>query len=371
MIIGIEATHANNSHRTGVENYCFEVIQALKYVIPSAHEVVLYSNKPLSGGLEILPNHWRETILKWPFKKLWSQIRLSREFLRSAPDIFFAPGQLVPLISPRYSVVTVHDSAFRAYSHAYHFWGRKYLHWMNTRIVQKASVIITPSEFSKQELKKYYSVNDLKIRVIPEGYNKNLYYRNQYSLEGIKNLLSRFSITKPYLLTIGRLEEKKNTVRIVRAFNTIKQLFDYQLILVGKPGVGYNNIKEEINKSPYRSDIKEVGFVSNREVALFLQQAQVFLFPSLYEGFGLPVLEAMAVGCPVVASLGNSLEEVGGGAALYAHPLRVDDIAQKAVYLLQNEHVRKQKIMLGLERVKLFSWKRTAEEIYQVFSSLN
>ncbi|MFA5061890.1 MAG: glycosyltransferase family 1 protein [Patescibacteria group bacterium] len=358
MIIGIEAAHANKPQRTGVENYCWHVIQELKKQIPSTARVVLYSNTPLQGELGVLPPNWEAKILRWPLEKLWSQIRLSWELWRNPPDVFFAPGQLIPWVCPAKIVATIHDSAFLAFPSAYNFLGRIYLKWMNRLIVKKAVVILTPSQFSKNELKKYYKINEEKIKVTPLGYDSNV-----FKSLGIPR--------EPMIMSLGRLEEKKNTIGIVKSFNILKKTHpDLKLILVGAPRVGYEKIKQEIEASPYKSDIILPGWINEQEIVGLLNKASVFLIPSLYEGFGLPVLEAMACGAPVVASAGNSLAEVGGGAVLYADPQNINEIAGAVDKLLADHNLREEKIKAGLERVKNFSWEKTGANTWETISKI-
>ncbi len=375
MIIGIEATHALKKNRTGVEEYSWQIIQHLKKTIPAQHNVVLYVNTSRENVcandlLVDLPQHWQVEYLNWPLKKMWSQIRLGSYFIKNKPDLFFAPGQLIPFYSPRRTVTTIHDSAFIPFPNAYSFLGRCYLKIINKIVLAKSATIITPSEFSKNELIKYYRTEPEKIIVIPLGYNEKMYNTLPITSEVVFQVCLKYSITKPYILSIGRLEEKKNTVRIVETFSRLRVTHDMQLLLVGKPSVGYDSVKKAILQSPFRNEIKELGYLPEQDVAILLRQAGLFLFPSMYEGFGLPVLQAMASGCPVVASKGSCLEEVGGDAAIYADPFSVESIAHACTIFLENKIVKEKKIMLGKERAALFSWKKAAFQTCEIFLSL-
>ncbi len=369
MLLGIEASHANKEHRTGVEEYCYQIIQELKKIVPSDVRVILYSNEPLRGELGDLPANWSVKILRWPVKKLWSQIRLSWEFLFHSPDIFFAPGQLVPIICPKKTVVMIHDSAFKAHPRAYRFLGRQYLKWMNRLIVRKAKIILTSTEFNKKELVKYYGGDvGKKVAVIPLAYDNKRYKINSVCHSERSSATAGRSeaslLHQPYIISIGRLEEKKNTKNIVKAFNLLKDKIkqDLQLVLVGIPGAGYEVVKKEINNSPYKKDIIIPGWVGTDELPFLLQSAVVFVFPSLYEGFGLSVLEAMACGCPVILAKGNALEEVAKEAGVYINPLNSEEIATAIEKFISDANFRQQKMAAGLERVRLFSWKETAKK---------
>ncbi len=355
MIIGIDASHANKVQRTGVEEYCFQIIQEFKKIIPSDVRVVLFSPTPLLSELSELPANWEIKILRWPFKKLWSQFRLAYELWHSPVDIYFSPGQLLPFFSPENSVVTVHDSAFEACPKAYNFWGRQYLKWMNRLIVKKAKLILTSTKFNKSELLRYYGhmfeeQKDLfgKIKVIPLAYNNKKFNLEQAAA------INSFG---QYILSVGRLEEKKNTKAIVEAFDLLKtKLTDLKLVLVGSPGAGYDQVKNAINSSEHKKDIIELGFVDN--VVGILKSAQVFVFPSLYEGFGIPILEAMAVGVPVVVSDIEVFREVGGDAIIYS--TNTQDMADKILRLISDVDFRQRQVGLSLELSKEFNWHKTA-----------
>ena len=367
MFIGIEASHANKARRTGVEEYCWQIIQNLKKEIPSDVRVILYSHQPLVGELAVLPSNWSVKILKWPFKKCWSQICLSWEFFRRPPDIFFAPGQLVPLVCPKNTIATIHDSGFMVFPETYGFLSRLYLKWMNRLIIKKAKLILTPSEFSKNELVRLYNFPKEKIIVSPLGCQERFFNAASASAE----ILKKYGLSKPFIVSVGRIEEKKNFANQIRAFNILRRNFDCQYLLVGQPGRGYEKAKAEIESSPFKPDIIEHGWVDHAELPALLRSAELLLFVSRYEGFGIPVLEAMASGCPVVASRKNSLEEVGGGAAVYAEAENPDEIASVALSLLKNPDLKQEKIRLGLERAKTFSWQKTAGLTWQALKRLS
>ncbi len=379
MLIGIEATHANQADRTGVEEYCWQMIQEFKKIIPSSVRVVLYSDQPLRGELGLLPQNWQVKVLSWPFKKGWSQVRLSLEFLFYPPDVFFAPGQLVPLICPKQTVVMIHDSAFLVFPNAYNFLGRQYLKLMNKLILRKAKLIIASSEFNKRELLRLYGKKiENKIKVVPLAYDDKRFVIARSEATWLRrsvDMLRKYHIMKPYIISIGRLEEKKNTKRIVEAFNLIKSQLrtpnsELQLVLIGKPGVGYEEIKAEIERSPDRENIIHPGYVSPEDLPTLLSAAEAFVFPSLYEGFGIPLLEAMASGCPVVTSRGSALEEVGGNAAVYVDPSSVEDIAKAIETILSNKEKKEQMVEAGLTRVKQFSWEKTADKTWQEIAKM-
>lgn len=357
MIIGIDASHANKTKRTGVEEYCFQIIQEFKKIIPSDVRVILFSPTPLLSELADLPENWEVKILRWPLRKLWSQFCLAYELWRHPVDVYFSPGQLLPLFAPPNSVVTVHDSAFEACPTAYNFWGRQYLKWMNKLIIKKSRLILTSTKFNKSEMLKYYGClfckqRDLfdKIKIVPLAYDNKKFNMGALPVE---NLFGK------YILSVGRLEEKKNTKIIIEAFELLKtKITELKLVLIGSPGAGYEGVAEAINKSEFKEDIVELGYVDN--VVGVLKNAQVFVFPSQYEGFGIPILEAMSVGVPVAASDIEALREVGGEAVVYARSAQ--DLADQILKLMSDVDFRQKHVDLGLNLVKDYVWQKTAQD---------
>lgn len=362
MVIGIDASHATKEQRTGVEEYCFQIIEHFKKIIPAEDRVILYTHELAGDLFSNLPTNWSVKVLQWPLKKMWSQTRLAFELLVRPPDVFFAPGQLISWATPKNTAVMVHDSAFKVFPEAYHFWGRQYLTLMNWWIVHRAQKVFTSSEFNRQELKRLYPWFDAAgVSVIPLAYDSG-----QFNLGPVPSpeFLKHYGITKPYLLFVGRLETKKNIRRLVEAFTLIKKYHDVQLVLVGKPGVGFAAIEKAFELHPNKADIIRPGFVQAQDLPDLFRGAAVFVFPSLYEGFGLPVLEAFASGCPVAASSGGALAEVGGAAARYFEPTDIAAIAGAVTKMLSNPAELNTLSQAGLQRAEFFSWEQAAMATY-------
>ena len=366
MLISIEASHAVKEKRTGVEEACWQMIENLKSVLPPDNRVILYSHKMPVDELKDLPENWEWKILRWPLKKLWSQFALAFALFRDKPDVFFATGQLIPFFIPsKIKVVTfVHDSAFEAIPESYTFLGGRYLKIMNRRIVRRSDIIITSTDFNKNELIKYYRISPDKIVVVPLAYDKNIYNLNNFIAGGLKE---KYQLTKPYFIYVGRLEDKKNTPLLIKAFEEVRKNQDCQLLLVGKPGFGYGKVQSAIESSPYKSDIINPGWVESDHLPGLISSASALVFPSRYEGFGLPVLEAMACGCPVIASDLQSLREAGGEAAEYV-PANYNSFSIAMKKALDNEVWANNHHILGLLRVDKFAWDKTAVSLGEIIA---
>ncbi len=370
LTIGIDASRANTLNRTGVEEYVFQICkyankQISKY--PDA-EIVLYVREPLIPEFAaVISDQVIVKILKWPPKRLWTQIRLSWEMLVNPPNILFVPGHVFPLIHPKKTVMTVHDIAAEVFPESYNWFEQWYSLWSARTALKRLWKVIVPSSFTKNELESLEAGNGKRehVSVVPLAYDSERYHVIDDE-QAINKVLQKYSVKKQFLLSVGRLETKKNTVRIIQAFNELKKiqvanLSTCQLVLVGGKGHGYQEVLDEIENSPYKDDIVLPGYVSEEDLPYIMNAAGVFVFPSLYEGFGIPILEAFACGTPVVTSNTTSCTEVAEDAAVLVNPLSVASIAEGIGEALNGE-----KIEAGLERSKDYSWEQTVKYILDV-----
>jgi len=370
MIIGLNAAAAIKQPRTGVEEYTYQLIKQLT-MLPEArkHRFLLYipSMALAKEDLPIfdfpLPSNFKIRILYWPLPFLWTQIRLAWEMFVLSPEALVIPVHVLPFFSPKNSVVTVHGLEYEYWPQNYSFWRRFYLRRSTKVAAKRAQKIIAISENTKQDLIKLYSAKADKIEVVYHGVevrSQNIKTNNQ----------------KPYILYIGRIETKKNVQGILEAYKILKEKYcvPHKLILAGSPGYGYEKIKLQIKDlleiRNLDLDIKEVGYISNKEKDELLAGAEVFLFPSLYEGFGLPVLEAQAMGVPVVTSLGSCLPEIAGQGALFVDPRSSVEIARAVNQLIDDKILRDRLIQLGKENVSGFNWKKCARETLEIVTRI-
>lgn len=363
MIFGIDISHLASKQKTGVEWYVYFLLRELREIIPTEVEVRLYTlDDPIIDFN--LPENFSIHKLKWFPRRLWTQIRLSWEMLVNAPDVLFVPSHVIPRIHPKLTVTTIHDIASFRFPDAYN-WFEQWYSLYAAKHAMQLPLVFTPSEFTKKEL-LFYTKKDTNIVVTALGYDFEEHA--QYVTEGVK-----IKVKKPFILSVGRIEEKKNTVRIIRAFEKIKQKKNYvdlQLVLVGKPGYGHRAIEAAILASPVKDDIILPDWVSNRELQHYYMQTELLLFPSLYEGFGLPILEAFAAGAPVITSIGTSTEEVGGTAAWYVDPLSTTDIANAIETVFAKPIQVQEKIRQGKQRALEYTWKKTAKKTWDAIHSL-
>ncbi len=411
MIIGIDASRAFIKNRTGIEEYSY---QAIKHLVPllKDDQVILYvrfpTNYESSTNIRItnkfnvdfkLPSNWKVKIIKWPY--LWTQLGLSLELLFYPIDVLFVPAHTVPIIHPRNTIVTIHGLEYEFCSKAYSWRERFYMRRVIKNSCRWAKKIIAVSENTKKDLMRLYKVAENKIKVIYEGVSpfakgglKGDFYKNKINKNPSPPL--PFIKGERYLLFIGRLEERKNIIGIIKTFEILKEQYKipHKLVLAGKFGYGKKRIREEIKNVNCAKDIILTGYVSEEEKWKLLKNAEVFLFPTFYEGFGLPILEAQSAGCPVVAGNNSSIPEItclkchsgldpessqiksdnsldsrlrGNdnicNSVLLINPHNAEEIADAAYKLISDKVLRDDIIKRGYENVRRFSWERCAEEI--------
>lgn len=359
MTLGIDASRAYRDQKTGVDWYAYHLIEQLKTVLPKDVHVFLYSEHALPDDLDPLPENWESKVLHWPPKRLWTQLRLSMEMLFHPPDVLFVPAHVFPLIHPRKTVMTLHDTAAEQFPEAYSCFERWYSLWAARWGLKTLWRMIVPSEFVKKEIAQYGSTE--RVHVVHHGFDHAFYRRDDAA--ALAAVRKKYNLSKPFLLSIGRLEEKKNTRRLVEAFRRIDA--DMHLLLVGKPGYGFEAVRMAILESPRSKDIIHPGWIEQADMPLLMNAAEVFVFPSLYEGFGIPVLEAFACETPVVAARGTSIEEIGQDAVWYCNPKDTDDIA-RAIQKALAEKGRSDNIAMGAARAAQFSWERCARETARI-----
>ena len=297
MIIGIDASRATAARRTGTEAYSLHLIRAL-LELPSEHHFRLYFNAPPADNLFSPASHVEYRVI--PFPRLWTHIRLGAELVRERRgsdqgrvDVLFVPSHVLPLAFPGPAVATVHDLGYRYFPRAHPTLSRLYLDWSTRWNSRRAAAIIADSEATRQDLVDHYRVDPGRMVVAYPGYDETLKpVRNRERLAAVRK---RYRITGDYLLHIGTLQPRKNLLRLIDAYSSLAGIGP-QLVLAGNPGW----LSDPILERARQAGVVLPGYIEDADKAALLSGATAFLFPSLYEGFGFPVLEAMACGLSLI-----------------------------------------------------------------------
>ncbi len=365
MLIGIDASRAARGKRTGTERYSFELIRHL-VALDQKNRYRLYFDRPPFCELRIANCELRVM----PFPRLWTHARLSWEMMHRPPDVLFVPAHVLPLVHPPRSVVTIHDLGYLHFPRAHRLLDRLYLDLSTRYNARAAAHIIADSQATKRDLVERYGVAPSKIAVIYPGYDGETFQplRDREAIEAVK---ARYGIAGDYILFVGTIQPRKNLVRLMEAFSLLKrQAADLQLVIAGKKGWLYEAIFRRVRELGLEGRVVFTGYVAEEDLPALFSGARLFVFPSLYEGFGLPVLEAMACGVPVVCSNASSLPEVAGDAALLFDPLDVEGMAAAMERVLGDERLRAELVERGLKRARGFSWERCARQTLAVLESV-
>jgi glycosyltransferase involved in cell wall biosynthesis len=367
MLIGIDASRAVTTQRTGTENYALHLIREL-LLLGNGHRFRLYFRQAPPVGL-FAADHEERVI---PFPRVWTHVALSREMLARPPELLFVPSHVLPLAHPRRSVVTVHDLGYHYHPEAHTTWQNLYLRWSTRHNARNASRILADSEATRQDLMHYYRTPPAKISVVYPGLDEKLVPVSDPAL--MARVRARYGLEDPYLLYVGTLQPRKNLGRLVQAYGHLRSLLAGQapprpaprLVLAGKKGWLYEEIIGQTQALGLEGEVLLPGYVPEADLPALLSGALAFVFPSLYEGFGLPVLEAMACGAPVICSDTSSLPEVAGDAALLVNPREPEALAQAMLRLVLDGELRGELVARGLRQARHFSWRRCARETLAV-----
>jgi len=325
---------------SGVENYALNIYGALR----RKTKIYFQLHQPASENKYL--------------QQLWEHIRLP--FLGQRLELMFCPSNIAPLWIPHKTklVLTLHDIAFKTFPKSFSKAFSLYYSFIVPRNIQRAKQVITVSEASKQEIVRFYPEAKDKITVIPLGIHKR--YR---VLPGIRK--------KKQILYVGSINERKNVAGVIEAFERLSE--DFVLVIVGS-FFGNFSLSAKMSRLLERAaSNKNIVFKQGLDDEALVHEynmASCFVFPSFYEGFGLPPLEAMACGTPVITSNISSMPEVCGDAALYVDPYDVEALTRMMQRVLEDDVLQKELIVKGLEHVKAFTWEKAAEEHLKVFDRL-
>ena len=372
--IGVDGNEANVEKRVGVSVYALNI---LKYFSKVANQETQFNVYLKNSPLNDLPEenkYFKYCLINGKF--LWSQIYLPIHlYFNKNIDVYFSPAHYLPRFCPVPQVVTIHDLAYLYYPEDFtkkDLW--QLINWTKFSI-NKADKIVAVSKTTKKDIIKNYDIDENNITVVYNGYEKlsqKLEVKSPsfaIASEGKQNYNSKVKSKEPFILFVGTIQPRKNLETLIDAFDKFIQTNkNFKLVIVGKKGWLYENIFEKVKVMNLENKVIFTDHVSDPELVWLYKNAFCLVLPSLHEGFGIPILEAMNFDCPVVTSFSSSLPEIGGDASLYFNPKNPDDLLEKLKTLQNNNELRKELITKGRQRIKDFSWEKCGKETLDVIT---
>ena len=365
MLIGIDASRAIVARRTGTENYSLQVIRGLAHAGPE-HRYRLYLREPAPPGL--LPEGPNvEPVVLGPHR-LWTHLGLAREMRRRPPEVLLVPAHVVPLIHPAGTVVTVHDVGYRFFPRQHTLLSRLYLDASTRYSCRAAQRVVADSEATARDLAREYGIPPGKITVVYPGLDPTFGRAGAPAQDAVRR---RYLLPRPFVLYVGTIQPRKNLVRLVEAWARLPSSWaSVDLVLAGQSGWLAAEVYRRVRQLGLEGRVRFPGYVAQEDLPALFSAAECFVMPSLYEGFGLPVLEAMACGTPVVCSHASSLPEVAGDGALTVAPDDADALAAAMRRVLVDGSLRDALRARGLAWAKRFTWEETARRTAEVYRSV-
>lgn len=363
MLIGIDASRVTVQQRTGTEGYSYHLINNL-LALDSDHRFRLYFRD--QPDTDLFPPSGNVEYAVIDRRRIWTHLGLGPEVRKNPNDVLFVPSHVVPWpgIGSTPAVVTIHDLGYLHYPDKHPLTDRIYLDWSTRHSARAARRVIAVSQATAHDLVALNNVNGGKIKVVHSGVAPSMHPAGKSARQQV---CERLGIVGPYILHVGSVQPRKNLLRLVEAFERVKDLIPgLQLVLSGRESWGTQRLMERITERSLQERVLLTGYISDEDLVPLYSGAAIYAFPSLYEGFGFPALEAMACGTPVVCSNVSSLPELVGDAALTFPPTDVVSIATALKRLLLDEELRANMVQRGLERSQSFTWRSAASKTLAV-----
>lgn len=349
--------------KTGISVYAKNLIENLLKMDSQNHYVIFVRKKMAFNNFQperhrIVPLYCTKNIL---MRTILEQIVLPFLLLYFRIDVLHCLSFTAPMIKFCKYIVTIHDLAYKIFPESIPKVKLFYYNVFFSLCAKRSDKIIAVSKNTKNDIVRFFKIQEKNIQVILLGVHQALAEKKESSIPGLPG---------EYLLFIGAIEPRKNLLRLVQAYSLLRDKIQTKLVLAGPKGNAYAEILSEIQKLHLEKDIIFTGYIDDSMLPSLFKKAKIFLFPSLYEGFGLPVLEAMAYGTPVISAKNSSLPEVCQDCAVYVQADDVKGISEAILYLLQQPGLRESLKQKGLDHSQKFSWKKTALETLETYNSM-
>jgi glycosyltransferase involved in cell wall biosynthesis len=367
MKIGVMLRH-EGQHHGGVRVYTENLLPQM-LALGTDHEFILMHRDSRFIGSYGEWEHVQEMAISAPSTLLWDQVAVPRVGRKEKFDIIFNPKFSAPLRSPAETVFVMHGSEWFVIPESYLWYNRPYTKVTTPLFCRSAAGVIAVSDKVKDDIVKFTGVNREKVFAVHNGYDPDRFHviHDSQRLESVRE---NYHLPEHFILWVGQMYPPKNLGRLLKALAQVKDDICHALVIAGEQRWRAEGDLELIERLGIRNRVHFTGWVSHDDLPAFYNLADLFVLPSLYEGFGIPLLEAMACGCPVVTSTTCSPPEVVGGAGFLVDPLDVNEVAAGICEVLCNSELRNTLATRGLERAKEFSWEKCARQTLEVLESV-
>jgi glycosyltransferase involved in cell wall biosynthesis len=367
MRIAVNAIFLQKDHLEGYGHYVNEIFSRIVQQHPE-HEFIFVFDRPYDEKF-IFSSNVKAMVVspaaRHPLAfKYWYDVKLPRALRPYKIDVLVQPYGFCSLTTSIPQILVVHDLAFLHYPKFISWYQRLYYNLFTKSFLKKAKQVVAVSDFTRSDIIKYYQISSQKLSVVHGAARKDFVPLSWFDREDVK---AGFSDGREYFLFIGGIHPRKNLMNLLKAFSLFKkwQQSNMKLLVVGRLAWQYDDILQKLKTYKYRDDVVLLGYQPEEQLALLTASAYALVYPSYFEGFGLPILEAMQAETPVITSDTSSMPEIGGNAALYADPADPDAIAKQMLFLYKNEAERTGLVGAGTIRAKEFSWDKSAEQVWQ------
>ncbi len=366
--IGIMLRHLNpGGHEMGTRIYTENVVNGILEADKTNEYVLIYKDENLLGTFSGYENVI-EKVLKTPSKILWDQIGIPLLARKENLDLIFNPKFTVPLFTKRKTIFVMHGMEWYVYPEVYKWFDVHYIKFALPLYCKKADRVIAVSNQVEDEILKYIKVNSNKIITIHEAYNKIFHPIKEQAV--LRKIKTQYNLPDNFILYVGDIFPSKNFGRLLKAYNELQKIHPIKLVVVGRERWKFEQDFSLIQDFNLEDKIIFTGHIPQTDLPAFYNLAKLFVFPSLDEGFGLPLVEAMACGCPVVASKTGALPEIGGDGAYYIDPYNIEEITNGMYRVLANDNLKNELIKKGFQQSHKFSWEKNVQNtlsmIYEV-----
>lgn len=368
MNIGFEAKRVFHN-KTGLGNYSRDLTRLLSQYFPE-NNYYLYNPKATKENLFSANNinvfeKKPSTSFYTKFYNLWRQKGVTADLVKDKITVFHGLSGEIPrglkALNIK-SVVTIHDLIFMRFPNLYSYFDRKIHFYKFKKAAQEADLVIAISEQTKKDIIEYLKIDTSKIKVVYQGCHAA--FKQTFSNEEQKNLVSKYNLPEEFILNVGTIETRKNILLAVKAIKNINTC----LVIIGNETPYANEVKNYIKENNLEHKVRFLKGLNINELAIVYQLAKIFVYPSLYEGFGIPIIEALYSKTPVITTRGGVFPEAGGPNSIYIDPTSVDEMEKAILKLLQNDNLREEITRKGWEFVQKFNDKNIALEINHLYT---